>query len=184
MLIDKPMRHFPACCSDCRRLWLVSTAQAPTANPVCPRCGERGRLVPGAYYSDPGAAIFERLEAAVQTSQLSATALMELGSELERILPSPMDPAIDAAFTVTINRLGLSGLIDEKAVGKRVVLRMLVTIASTLSRPTVRESGVMRLPQTIPGLFDLVPKKRPVTEPEAKPQHEPDVVSGNDEDGE
>src|SRR5687768_2142795 len=74
----KPMRHFPACCSDCQRLWLVSTAQAPSASPVCPRCGERGRLVPGAYYSDPGAAIFERLEAAVQAAQLSLPALLEL----------------------------------------------------------------------------------------------------------
>jgi hypothetical protein len=184
MLIGKPMRHFPACCSDCRRLWLVSTTQAPAANPVCPRCGEAGRLVPGAYYSDPGAAIFERLEAAVQTAGLSATALMELASELERVLPSPMDPAIDAAFAVTVSRLGLSGAIDEKGVGKRVVLRMLVTIASTLSRPAVRESGVMRLPQTIPGLFDLVPKKRPTVEPDAKPQSDQDAASGTDEEGE
>ncbi|HKY35380.1 MAG TPA: hypothetical protein VJN18_05535 [Polyangiaceae bacterium] len=184
MLIAKPMRHFPACCSDCRRLWLVSTMQAPSASPVCPHCGERGRLVPGAYYSDPGATIFERLEAAVQASQLSPTALLELGNELERILPSPIDPAIDAAFTVSMSRLGLSGSIDEKAVGKRVVLRMLVMIASTLSRPVVRESGVMRLPQTIAGLFDLVPKKRSPTEPDAKTQVEQDVASGADEDGE
>ncbi len=184
MLIDKPMRHFPACCSDCRRLWLVSTTQAPSASPVCPRCGERGRLVPGAYYSDPGALIFERLEAAVQVSQLSPTALLELGNELERILPSPMDPAIDAAFTVSMSRLGLNGGVDEKGVGKRVVLRMLAMIATTLSRPAVRESGVMRLPQTIAGLFDLVPKKRPLTERDENAQGEQDVASGVDEDGE
>lgn len=184
MLIAKPMRHFPACCSDCRRLWLVSTAQAPTANPVCPRCGERGRLVPGAYYSDPGAAIFERLEAAIQTADLSATALMELGNELDRILPSPMDPAVDAAYTVTINRLGLSGVIDEKGVGKRVVLRMLVTIARALSDPVIRESGVMRLPQTIAGLFDLVPKKRPSAERDEQTQVEPTQVRATEEDGE
>ena len=184
MLIDKPMRHFPACCSDCRRLWLVSTTQAPAASPVCPRCGERGRLVPGAYYSDPGAAIFERLEAAVQTAGLGETALLELGNELERVLPSPMDPAIDAAFAGTMSRLGLSGAIDEKTVGKRVVLRMLVTIASTLSRPPVRESGVMRLPQTIPGLFDMVPKKRSLTERDAKEQVDHEVASATDEDGE
>jgi hypothetical protein len=154
------MRHFPACCSDCHRLWLVSTAQAPSASPECPRCGERGRLVPGAYYSDPGALIFSQLEEAVQTTRLAASALHELSTELERVLPSPLEPAIDATFGVTMERLGLSRELDVKAVGKRVALRMLVTIAGTLSQPAVRESGVMRLPQTIPGLFDLVPKKR------------------------
>lgn len=154
------MRHFPACCSDCRRLWLVSTAQAPSASPECPRCGERGRLVPGAYYSDPGAQIFAKLEEAVQQARLAATALHEMSTELERILPTPMDPTIDATFGVTMERLGLSRDLDVKAVGKRVALRMLVTIAGTLSQPVVRESGVMRLPQTIPGLFDLIPKKR------------------------
>jgi hypothetical protein len=140
--------------------------------------------VPGAYYSDPGAVIFERLEAAVQAAQLSPPALLELGNELERVLPSPMDPAIDAAFAGTMNRLGLTGSIDEKGVGKRVVLRMLVTIASTLWRPAVRESGVIRLPQTIPGLFDLVPKKRTTAEREAKAQAEPEPAPPAEEDGE
>lgn len=116
--------------------------------------------MPGAYYSDPGALIFAQLEEAVQTSRLPASALHELSAELERVLPSPMDPAIDATFGVTMERLGLSRELDVKGVGKRVALRMLVTIAGTLSQPVVRESGVMRLPQTIPGLFDLVPKKR------------------------
>jgi hypothetical protein len=151
---------------------------------VCPRCGERGRLLPGAYYSDPGAAIFEQLEAAVQAAQMSPTGLLELSNELERVLPSPMDPAIDAAFAVTTSRLGLSGTIDTKAVGKRVVLRMLVTIAGSLSRPVVRESGVMRLPQTIPGLFDLVPKKRTPAERDDKAHAEEDAASSTDEDGE
>jgi hypothetical protein len=178
------MRHFPACCSDCRRLWLVSTAQAPSASPECPRCGERGRLVPGAYYSDPGAAIFERLEQAVQTAQLSARALLELGTELERVLPSPMDPAVDAAFAVVMGRLGLTGSLETKAVGKRVVLRMLVTIASTLSRPAVRESGVMRLPQTIPGLFDLVPKKPPSAERDARHDVDGEPLSTAEDDRE
>jgi hypothetical protein len=155
------MRHFPACCSDCRRIWLVSTTQAPSASPLCPRCGERGRLIPGAYYSDPGATVFERLEAALQGANLTRQALLELSGELERVLPSPVDPAIDAAFSVTMSRLGLTPTREDKAVGKRVVLRMVVTIAGTLSQPAVRESGVMRLPQTIPGLFDSVPKKRP-----------------------
>jgi hypothetical protein len=142
-------------------------------------------LVPGAYYSDPGALIFDRLEAAIQAARLSSSALLELGTELERVLPSPMDPAIDAAFAVTMERLGLglSG-IDTKAVGKRVILRMIVTIAGTLSQPAVRESGVMRLPQTIPGLFDLVPKKRTSAEREGKDQLDSDPQTGSEEDGE
>ncbi len=176
MLMLETMRHFPACCSDCRRLFLVSTAQAPSASPECPRCGERGRLVPGAYYSEPGAVIFNRLEEAVQTAQLGPNALRELGAELERILPSPMEPAIEAAFAVTMNRLGLGAGLQEKTVGKRVALRMLVTIAGTLSQPVIRESGVMRLPQTIPGLFDLVPKKRVPGEPDPKPHSEPPLA--------
>jgi hypothetical protein len=35
---------------------------------------------------------------------------------------------------------------------------MVVTIATALSQPAVRESGVMRLPQTIRGLFDPTSK--------------------------
>ena len=177
------MGHFPACFADCQRRWLVTTAQAPSASRVCPRCGERGRLVPGAYYSDPGALIFERLETAVQSARMSPAALLELGSELERVLPSPMDPAIDAAFAVTLIRLGMNGSVDEKGVGKRVVLRMLVTIANTLARPTVRESGVMRLPQTIHGLFDMVPKKRSTAEPEADAAEDEPALAAED-DGE
>lgn len=173
------MRHFPACCSDCRRLWLVSTAQAPSASPECPRCGERGRLVPGAYYSDPGAVIFERLEAAVQTANLNAAALLELGNELERVLPSPLEAEIDAAFVVSMSRLGLAGQLEEKGVGKRVMLRMLVTITGTLSQPVVKESGVMRLPQTIAGLFNSVSKKRPASERDGKSE----TGAETDEDG-
>ena len=154
------MRHFPASCPDCRRLWLVSTAQAPSASPECPRCAERGRLVPGAYYSDPGALIFTQLEEAVHAAQLATTALHELCIELEGVLPSPIEPELDAAFAMAMSRLKLPADLDVKAVGKRVALRMLVTIAGTLSQPVIRESGVMRLPQTIPGLFDLIPKKK------------------------
>lgn len=128
--------------------------------------------MPGAYYSDPGAHIFTQLEEAVQTTRLAASTLHELSTELERVLPSPMEPTIDATFGVTMERLGLSRELDVKAVGKRVALRMLVTIAGTLSQPAVRESGVMRLPQTIPGLFDLVPKKRPSTEHDSQPRND------------
>src|SRR5687767_5886208 len=156
----RAMRHFPASCPDCRRLWLVSTAQAPSASPECPRCGERGRLVPGAYYSDPGALIFTQLEEAVQAAQLTITALHELCVELESVLPSPIEPELDAAFAMAMSRLKLPADLDVKGAGKRVALRMLVTIAGTLSQPVIRESGVMRLPQTIPGLFDLIPKKK------------------------
>ena len=35
-----------------------------------------------------------------------------------------------------------------------------VTIANTLSQPVMRESGVLRLPQTIRGLFDAVQPAR------------------------
>lgn len=170
------MRHFPASCPDCHRLWLVGTSQAPSASPECPRCGERGRLVPGAYYSDPGASIFTRLEEAVENTQLSLAALHELSCELERVLPSPSEPAIEATFSVTMTRLGLGGDFDVKAVGKRVALRMLVTITGTLSQPAVKESGVMRLPQTIPGLFDSVPKKRP-----AAPSNGAPALDGDNE---
>jgi hypothetical protein len=79
--------------------------------------------------------------------------------ELERLLPSPTEQAIDATFERIMTELGIGDELNGK-LGKRVTLRMIVTIASTLSQPVVRESGVMRLPQTIPGLFDLVPKKR------------------------
>ncbi len=116
--------------------------------------------MPGAYYSDPGALIFTQLEEAVQSAQLTTTALHELSVELESVLPSPIEPELDAAFAMAMSRLQLASDLDVKAVGKRVALRMLVTIAGTLSQPVVRESGVMRLPQTIAGLFDLIPKKK------------------------
>lgn len=155
------MRHYPAYCSDCKRLWLVATESAPSASPTCPRCDDRGRLVPGAYYSDSNSVIFARLEAAVFDAKLSLAALGRMATELERTLPSPTEPAIDEAYQRIMTELGLEGATELNGkLGKRVTLRMLVTIASTLSQPVIRESGVMRLPQTIPGLFDLVPKKR------------------------
>jgi hypothetical protein len=155
------MRHYPAYCTDCKRLWLVATESAPSASPTCPRCDEKGRLVPGAYYSDPGSVVFTQLEAAIHDAALGAPALAKMTVELERTLPSPTEAAIDEAHDRIAAQLGLSlGAELNGKVGKRVTLRMIVTIASTLSQPVIRESGVMRLPQTIPGLFDLVPKKR------------------------
>lgn len=160
------MRHYPAYCPDCQRLWLVATDAAPSASPTCPRCQERGRLVPGAYYSDAASAVFERLEAAVTGSKATPIALSQLAGRLEPLLPTPSEAELDAAFETGMS--GLSFTLDPAAgVGKRVTLRMLVMIATTLSQPAVRESGVMRLPQTIPGLFDLIPKKP--TRPEREP---------------
>lgn len=153
------MRHYPAYCTDCKRLWLVATESAPSASPTCPRCDEKGRLVPGAYYSDPGSVVFTQLESAIHEAALGPPALGKMSGELERTLPSPTEAAIDEEYDRIAARLGLGSELNGK-VGKRVILRMIVTIASTLSQPVIRESGVMRLPQTIPGLFDLVPKKR------------------------
>jgi hypothetical protein len=153
------MRHYPAYCTDCKRLWLVATESAPSASPTCPRCDDKGRLVPGAYYSDPGSVVFTRLEAAIHEAALGPVALAKMTSELERTLPSPTEAAIEEAYDRITAQLGLGSELNGN-VGKRVTLRMIVTIASTLSQPVIRESGVMRLPQTIPGLFDLVPKKR------------------------
>ena len=153
------MRHYPAYCSDCRRLWLVATIETPSASPVCPRCQERGRLVPGAYYSDPASVVFSQLETAISAAQLGTAALGRLATELERLLPSPTDSEIDQAFADVMQRVALD-VQSGPPPGRRVVLRMVVTIANTLSQPVIRESGVMRLPQTIPGLFDLVPRKR------------------------
>ncbi|RYZ02349.1 MAG: hypothetical protein EOO73_32100 [Myxococcales bacterium] len=147
------MRHYPAYCSDCKRLWLVATQDAPSASPTCPRCTERGRLVPGAYYSDPASVVFSKLEAAIVASGMSPSALGRLSGELERLLPSPTEQEIDGAFRDMMQRLDV-GTELEASPGKRVALRMIVTIANTLSQPVVRESGVMRLPQTIRGLFD------------------------------
>jgi hypothetical protein len=150
---DRPMRHYPAYCSDCKRLWLVATQDAPSASPTCPRCKDRGRLVPGAYYSDPASLVFNKLEAAVEASGIDGVALGRLAVELERLLPSPTELEIEHMFASVMQRLGLSTEL-QAAPGKRVALRMVVTIATTLSQPVVRESGVMRLPQTIRGLFD------------------------------
>ncbi|HYP86650.1 MAG TPA: hypothetical protein VEQ59_00815 [Polyangiaceae bacterium] len=147
------MRHYPAYCSDCTRLWLVATLDAPSASPTCPRCKDRGRLVPGAYYSDPASMVFVKLEAAVVDSGLDARALGKLAGELERLLPSPTELEIDQTFASVMQRIGLGAELQGTP-GKRVALRMVVTIATTLSQPVVRESGVMRLPQTIRGLFD------------------------------
>lgn len=147
------MRHYPAYCSDCKRLWLVATHDAPSASPTCPRCQDRGRLVPGAYYSDPASVVFTKLEEAIVASRMSTSALGKLSAELERLLPSPTEQGIDHAFREVTRKLAL-GTELEAVPGKRVALRMIVTIANTLSQPVVRESGVMRLPQTIPGLFD------------------------------
>lgn len=150
------MRHYPAYCTDCKRLWLVATAGAPSASPECPRCRDLGRIVPGAYYSDPASEVFNALEAAIEASSLTPRQLGQLAAELEQALPSPIDPPIDEAFGRTLSKLGLDP--DFKvSIGKRVAMRMLVTISSTRSQPVIRESGVMRLPQTIAGLFDKIP---------------------------
>lgn len=166
------MRHYPAYCSDCRRLWLVATPETPSASPVCPRCQERGRLVPGAYYSDAASLVFSQLEAAIATQQPTAAALRRLAAKLEQLLPSPAEPEIDQAFSEVMRDLGLDSQ-GGPPPGRRVVLRMVVTIANTLSEASVRESGVMRLPQTIRGLFDLVPRQRTDKESEGDsgPQH-------------
>lgn len=109
--------------------------------------------MPGAYYSDPASAVFSKLESAIVASGMTPSALGKLCSELERLLPSPTEGEIDAAFRSVMERLQLGTELDGTP-GKRVALRMVVTICNTLSQPVVRESGVMRLPQTIRGLFD------------------------------
>jgi hypothetical protein len=159
LLAPAVMRHYPAYCTDCKRLWLIATESAPSASPTCPRCQELGRLVPGAYYSDASSKVFDRLEHAVADSKLKSTRLGQLAITLEHLLPTPTEADVEKAFDSAMLELGIEA-VPELGVGKRVALRMLVTIASTLSQPVIRESGVMRLPQTIPGLFDLVPKKR------------------------
>jgi hypothetical protein len=153
----RPMRHYPAYCPDCQRLWLVATQDAPSASPTCPRCQDRGRLVPGAYYSDPASVVFTKLETAIFAAGLSARDLARIATDLEHLLPSPTEAEIDQAFTATTERFELGGDLGTIP-GKRVALRMVVTIASTLSQPVIRESGVMRLPQTIRGLFDVTQK--------------------------
>src|SRR4051812_8588816 len=103
----RPMRHYPAYCSDCKRLWLGATEDVPSASPICPRCKDRGRLVPGAYYSDPASLVFNKLEAAVVASGLDAVALARLGVELERLLPSPTELEIEQTFADVMRRIGL-----------------------------------------------------------------------------
>jgi hypothetical protein len=159
------MRHYPAYCSDCKRLWLVATLNAPSASPACPRCLEHGRLVPGAYYSDPASVVFSKLEAAIDATKLGAPALARLATELEHLLPSPTEAEIEHAFGEVMKTLRLSSELGATP-GKRVALRMVVTIANTLAQPVVRESGVMRLPQTIQGLFESSAKGKAPTTPE------------------
>jgi hypothetical protein len=159
------MRHYPAYCSDCKRLWLVATPNAPSASPTCPRCQERGRLVPGAYYSDPASLIFTKLETAVETSGLGAQALARLATELEHLLPSPTEVEIERVFAEVMQKLELTSELGAIP-GKRVALRMVVTIANSLAQPAVRESGVMRLPQSIQGLFESPAKGKSPSTPE------------------
>jgi hypothetical protein len=101
--------------------------------------------------------VFNKLEDALVASGMSPSALGRLSGELERLLPSPTEQEIESAFRDMMQRLEL-GTELAATPGKRVALRMVVTIATTLSQPVVRESGVMRLPQTIRGLFDPTSK--------------------------
>jgi hypothetical protein len=94
---------------------------------------------------------------------IPAPALGRLATDLEHLLPSPTELEIDHAFNEVVGRLGLGSELSAVP-GKRVALRMVVTIASTLSQPVIRESGVMRLPQTIRGLFDVTGKPQPVAD--------------------
>ena len=64
-----------------------------------------------------------------------------------------------------MEKLGLASELGAST-GKRVALRMVVTIANTLAQPAVRESGVMRLPQTIQGLFESSTKGKAPSTPE------------------
>src|SRR5258708_1860670 len=102
-----PMRHYPAYCSDCKRLWLVATQDVPSASPTCPRCKDRGRLVPGAYYSDPASVVFTKLEHAIEAAQLRPVVLARLAAEIERLLPSPSEAEIERGFADVMQRLGL-----------------------------------------------------------------------------
>lgn len=101
--------------------------------------------------------VFIKLEQALVSSGMGAAALGRLAGDLEQQLPSPTEAEIEQVFNQVTERLGLGAELNG-APGKRVALRMIVTIASTLSQPVIRESGVMRLPQTIKGLFDLAPR--------------------------
>ncbi len=114
--------------------------------------------MPGAYYSAPASLVFAKLEAAVNATRLSPRELAHMATDLEHLLPSPTEAEIEQAFATVTERVGLAE--ELRAIpGKRVALRMVVTIANTLSRPFNRESGVMRLPQTIRGLFETSRRK-------------------------
>jgi len=103
--------------------------------------------------------VFSKLEAAICAAGLSIRELARIATDLEHLLPSPTDAEIEEAFATTTARFKLGD--DIGAIpGKRVALRMVVTISSTLSQPVVRESGVMRLPQTIRGLFEVAQKEQ------------------------
>jgi hypothetical protein len=104
--------------------------------------------------------VFTQLEAALFGADLGIAALGRMAADLEELLPLPTEPEIERAFAEVTERLGVAAELSATP-GKRVALRMVVTIASTLSQPAMRESGVMRLPQTIRGLFDLAPKAPP-----------------------
>lgn len=171
------MRHYPAYCSDCRHVWLVSTDANPSASPLCPVCDEHGRLIPGAYYSDSVRPLFEELERALRRSGMREHELAQLADELELALPAAGDEAIQAAFLKVAARLRLGP--ELQAInGKRVALRMLVTLANTLSQVTSPDSGYRKLPPPIAGLFDPVPKPRAA--PKAVP--EPSASSPADDD--
>lgn len=121
--------------------------------------------MPGAYYSDPASVVFTKLETAIETCSLAASALGRLATELEHLLPSPTEAEIERAFADVMGKLGLANELDGIP-GKRVALRMVVTIANARAQPVVRESGVMRLPQTIQGLFESSSKGKSPPTPE------------------
>lgn len=121
--------------------------------------------MPGAYYSDPASVVFTKLEAAVDKSAPGAQALARLATELEHLLPTPTEAEIERTFGEVMAKLGLGSELSA-ITGKRVALRMVVTIANTLAQPVVRESGVMRLPQSIQGLFESSPKGKTPSTPE------------------
>lgn len=121
--------------------------------------------MPGAYYSDPASVVFTKLEAAVEASAPGAHVLARLATELEHLLPTPTEADIERTFAEVMAKLSLGSELDAIP-GKRVALRMVVTIANTLAQPVARESGVMRLPQTIQGLFESSPKGKSPPTPE------------------
>ena len=83
--------------------------------------------------------------------------LSMLTEELELILPCSSDGAVEAAYKRTSEQMGL-GALRRDAVGHRMALRMLVTIANAQLQATPRESGLLKLAPSIAGLFDPLPK--------------------------